>query len=260
MTTTIAVLNQKGGVGKTTLAVNLATAAHLDGRKTLLVDLDRQGSSLDWGAQRREGSKLEGLSVVKVDKALRGPHFREIIDGRDVVIFDGPPRLGEFIRAAAALVDIVLIPIQPAAFDLWAAAETLEDLAQADQIRAELGREPVRRLFVMNRVVKGTLFATEVPKAIGEAGTLAKTSIHQRAAYVRTVAEGESVLTQRLDPAAADEILELYREIFPDASIAVSAKKPATKSTSKTTAKSTKVSPTKTTKSTKSTARKKGAT
>jgi chromosome partitioning protein len=255
MTTTIAVLNQKGGVGKTTLAVNLATAAHLDGRKTLLVDLDRQGSSLDWGAQRREGSKLQGLSVVKVDKALRGPHFRELIDGRDVVIFDGPPRLGEFIRAAASLVDVVLIPLQPAAFDLWAAAETLEDLAQADQIRSELGREPVRRLFVMNRVVKGTLFATEVPKAIGEAGTLAKTSIHQRAAYVRTVAEGESVLTQKLDPQAADEILELYREIFPDASITTSSK--STKTTKE--AKKTSSKSSKTTKTTKSAARKKGA-
>jgi chromosome partitioning protein len=255
MTTTIAVLNQKGGVGKTTLAVNLATAAHLDGRKTLLVDLDRQGSSLDWGAQRREGSKLQGLSVVKVDKALRGPHFRELIDGRDVVIFDGPPRLGEFIRAAAALVDVVLIPIQPSAVDLWAAAETLEDLAQADQIRSELGREPVRRLFVMNRVVKGTLFANEVPKAIGEAGTLAKTSIHQRSAYVRTVAEGESVLTQRLDPQATEEILELYREIFPDASIATSSKSTKTKSTK--TTKATKKSTS--SKSTKSTARKKGA-
>jgi chromosome partitioning protein len=252
MTTTIAVLNQKGGVGKTTLAVNLATAAHLDGRKTLLVDLDRQGSSLDWGAQRREGSKLQGLSVVKVDKALRGPHFRELIDGRDVVIFDGPPRLGEFIRAAASLVDVVLIPLQPAAFDLWAAAETLEDLAQADQIRSELGREPVRRLFVMNRVVKGTLFATEVPKAIGEAGTLAKTSIHQRAAYVRTVAEGESVLTQKLDPQAAEEILELYREIFPDASITTSSK--STKTT-----KEAKKTSSKSSKTTKNAARKKGA-
>jgi len=252
MTITLSVLNQKGGVGKTTLAVNLATAAHLDGRKTLLVDLDRQGSSLDWGAQRREGSKLQGLSVVKVDKALRGPHFRELIDGRDVVIFDGPPRLGEFIRAAASLVDVVLIPLQPAAFDLWAAAETLEDLAQADQIRSELGREPVRRLFVMNRVVKGTLFATEVPKAIGEAGTLAKTSIHQRAAYVRTVAEGESVLTQKLDPQAAEEILELYREIFPDASITTSSK--STKTT-----KEAKKTSSKRSKTTKSAARKKGA-
>ncbi|HRI70412.1 MAG TPA: ParA family partition ATPase [Polyangium sp.] len=214
MTITIAVLNQKGGVGKTTLAVNLAAAAHLDGQKTLLVDLDRQGSALDWGAQRREGSKLQGLGVVKVDKALRAPHFRELTDGRDVVILDGPPRLGEFIRAAAVLTDVVVMPIQPGAFDLWAASETIADLDHADEIRAEFGREKVRRLFVMNRVVKGTLFSVEAPKALEETGTLAKTVIHQRAAYVRTVAEGESVLTQRLDPHAVDEILALYREIF----------------------------------------------
>ncbi len=179
------------------------------------MDLDRQGSSLDWGAQRRDGSKLEGLAVVKVDRALRAPHFRELTEGRDVVVLDGPPRLGEFIRAAAVLCDVVLIPVQPGAFDLWAASETLEDLAQADQIRAELQREPVRRLFVLNRAIKGTTLALQAPKALAETGTLAKTVIYQRTAYARTAADGEAVVSQKIDQQAADEILALYRKIMP---------------------------------------------
>lgn len=114
---TIAVLNQKGGVGKTTIATNLAAAAWLDGRRTLLIDLDRQGLALDWYAARAEGSKLSGLAAVKVDKALAVPRFREITVGYDVVILDGPPRLGDVTRSAAVAADTVLVPVQPGPFD-----------------------------------------------------------------------------------------------------------------------------------------------
>jgi cellulose biosynthesis protein BcsQ len=64
---TVAVLQQKGGSGKTTLAVNLAAAAHLEGRPTLVVDMDRQASAFDWSAARKDGSTLDGLAVVKAD-------------------------------------------------------------------------------------------------------------------------------------------------------------------------------------------------
>src|SRR6266545_854620 len=106
MLTTIAVLNQKGGVGKTTLATNLAAASHLKGRRTLLIDMDRQGSALDWSAARLEGSKLAGLAVVKLDKALALPRFREITEGYEVVFLDGPPRLGDITRSAAVAADV----------------------------------------------------------------------------------------------------------------------------------------------------------
>ena len=75
---TIAVLNQKGGVGKSTLSTNLAAAAHLKGKRSLVVDLDAQGSAFDWYAARAEGSELAGLAVVKADRALSLSRFREI--------------------------------------------------------------------------------------------------------------------------------------------------------------------------------------
>lgn len=209
---TIAVLNQKGGVGKTSLATNLAAAAHLEGLRTLVVDMDRQGSALDWSAARAEGSKLAGLTVVKADKALAVPRFREMARGYDVVILDGPPRIGDVTRSAACAADVVVIPVQPGPFDLWAASETLELLDAADAIREELGRRKVRRLFVLNRASTGTVLAREAPGVLKQHGELAGV-VHQRIAFPEASAVGESVLTVEPDGAASTEIRHLFRII-----------------------------------------------
>ena len=132
---TIAVLNQKGGTGKTTVSANLAAAAHLAGKRTLVLDLDRQGSAFDWYSARGEGSKLDGLSVVRTDKALSVPKFRELSRGYDVVVCDGPPRLGDVTRSAAVAADVVVIPLRAGPLDWWAASETIEVLDSADEIR-----------------------------------------------------------------------------------------------------------------------------
>src|SRR5580658_4323246 len=123
---TVAVLQQKGGSGKTTLAINLAAAAHLEGARALVVDMDRQASAFDWSAARRDGSPLDGLAVVRADKAMALPRFKEIARGYDYVFLDGPPRLGDVTQSAAVAADVAVMPIQPGPFDFWAVAETLE--------------------------------------------------------------------------------------------------------------------------------------
>jgi chromosome partitioning protein len=211
---TIAVLNQKGGVGKTTLATNLASAAHLEGQRTLLIDMDRQGTALDWSTARGEGSKLEGLATVKVDKALAIPRFREVSAGYDVVLLDGPARLGDVTRSAAVAADVALIPVQPGQFDLWACEETLKVLADADAIRAELGRAPVRRLFVVSRAMARTVLAQEAPKVLAEKGEVSKVVIHNRIAFTEAQTTGESVLTMQPKGPAASEIRALYKSLI----------------------------------------------
>ena len=206
---TFAVLNQKGGAGKTTIATNVAAAAHLDKKRTLLVDLDVQSSSLDWFHARKEGSSLDGLAVVKADLALALSRFREIGKGYDVVILDGPPRISDVTRAAAIAADVVLVPIQPSSLDFWAAKSTVDLLDEADGLRAELGRPKVRRLFVINRAITNSALARSAPAAFDRRELAA--CLHQRVAFPEACELGESVLTTEPKSEAAVEVLRLWK-------------------------------------------------
>ena len=210
---TVAVLQQKGGCGKTTLAINLAAAAHLEGHRTLVVDMDRQASAFDWSAARVDGSRLEGLVVVKADRALALPRFREIARGFHYVFLDGPPRLGDVTQSAAVAADVVVLPIQPGPFDFWAVAETLESLDHADQIREQLGRGPVRRVFVVNRSSVNTKLARDAERELCAANGELAGSVRQRIAFAEAAARGESVLTMDAAAPAALEIRRLWRTL-----------------------------------------------
>lgn len=208
---TISVLNQKGGAGKTTLATNLAAAAHLAGRRTALLDLDRQGSAFDWYSARADGSKLDGLAVARADKALSLPKFRELARGAEVVVCDGPPRLGDVTRAAAVAADVVVIPLRPGGYDLWACDETLELLNSADEIRALAGQGNVPRIFVLNGAATRTRVFAQVADALAkEQRKVCPVVIHNRTAFAASVPFGESVLTMFAGSEAAREIAELY--------------------------------------------------
>lgn len=211
---TVAVLNQKGGVGKSTLATNIAAAAHLSGRRTILLDLDTQGNAFDWYNARREGSRLEGLTVARADKALDLRKFRELSKGFDVAVCDGPARLGDITRAAAVAADVVVIPLRPGFFDWWASAETIDLMDSADMIRTELNRQPVRRLFVINGATKNTLIARQAHDAIAGAGGEAfPEPVTNRKTYGTVTEHGESVFTAGDDSGAIAEMTRLWEAI-----------------------------------------------
>jgi chromosome partitioning protein len=104
----IGVLNQKGGVGKTTLSVNIAAALALSGKRTLLIDADPQGSALDWQSIR-QGDTL--FPVVGMAKPTLHKDVPELTSGYDHAIIDGPPRVNELARSAIMASD--LVPVQP---------------------------------------------------------------------------------------------------------------------------------------------------
>lgn len=214
---TIAVLHQKGGSGKTLLSVCLASAAHLDGLRTVLIDTDAQASSLTWGAERAEGSRLEGITVAlavsRSDRKVAPARFRELTAGYDVAIIDGPAREGGITRSAATFADIVLVPIAPGPTDFWSVQDTIQSIDGADETRAELGRPPVRRCFVVNAARLGSVLAREAQAEIeANLGEFVGV-IHHRVSLPSALSRGETVLTLPVATEAAAEITRLWRTL-----------------------------------------------
>ena len=107
MSKTIAVLNQKGGAGKTTIATNLAHGLLLDGFRVLLVDADPQGSLRDWN----EVNGGEVVSVVGLDRESLAKDLTAVSTGYDYVVIDGAPQIAKLSAAAVKAADLVLIPV-----------------------------------------------------------------------------------------------------------------------------------------------------
>lgn len=207
---TIAVMNQKGGVGKTTLAINLAAAAHLAGLRCLVIDLDEQASAFKWYQERESESALSGLVVLRSGKLIRSK-FAEMGRGYDFVVLDCPPRLDDFSLSAALAADACVVPVTPGPFDLWATGESLEVLDKADEIRSHHGLTQLRRLFVVNQADARTGLALEAQAVLKDVGELLGV-VHQRVAFKRTANRGESVIGAA-DRAAEAEVLAVYKNL-----------------------------------------------
>lgn len=208
----ISLLNQKGGVGKTTMAVHLATELARRGASVLLIDADPQGSALDW-ASAREGDSL--FPVIGLPKPTLHKEIPAIARNYDHVIIDGAPRVNELARSAILASDAVLIPIAPGALDIWAAGEILDLVAQASVFN-----ENLKSAFLVNLKIRNTAIGTATEKALAGLDTpVLATHIHRRVAYAEAAAAGASV--QELEPTGpaarelrklADEILKLKTE------------------------------------------------
>ena len=136
----VALLNQKGGVGKTTLALHLAGQWAEQGRRVVLIDADPQELSASIGPSSAPRKACQGCSgVVGLAREHRSIAKRlELARDADHVIIDGPPRVAGLMRSALIAADLVLIPAQPSPFDGWASGEMLKLIAEARIFRPEL--------------------------------------------------------------------------------------------------------------------------
>lgn len=196
MAIVIGVLAQKGGVGKSTLAVSLAVAHQQAGGQAVVIDLDPQRSAVVWGHLRGDDAPLViESSAPQLERQLRTVQR----EGADLVVIDGPPRGGGGAAEAARLADLVLIPCRPSALDLNALPATLTVTA---------GK---RSAVVLNCCPPFGSWTAEASEAIDVIGAdRCPVTLGQRIAHARSVTSGRTA--QELEPRseAAAELTRLY--------------------------------------------------
>lgn len=219
MALTIAVVQQKGGSGKTTLTINLAAAACLErelkgGHRTLILDIDPQASAADWRLTVPPESPLQELEVKTWPKALNVPTFDSLTADFDYVFIDCPGRGDALANTAAALADVVLVPLQPGALDFYATERTLAGVDLADDLGKGFRRRAPLRLIVLNRVPQGTQLAKEAEEGLKTAGLKVVGTVYQRVAFGMATLRGESVFTFNASAKlAAADIAKLWRAV-----------------------------------------------
>ncbi|CEE60310.1 CobQ/CobB/MinD/ParA nucleotide binding domain protein [Xanthomonas citri pv. citri] len=182
----VGLLNQKGGVGKTTLSVNLAAALARNGERVLLIDADPQGSALDWAAAR-EGEPL--FSVVGFPRPTVHKEIGQLGQGYDHIVIDGPPRVTDLARSAIMAADVVLIPVQPSPYDIWAADEVVKLIEEA-----RVYKDGLKAAFVVNRKIVNTAIGRDVGEALAAYPVPAlAASVTQRVIFAEAAAQGRAV-------------------------------------------------------------------
>lgn len=183
MTFVIAVVNPKGGCGKSTIAVNLAAGLQKAGLKTALADMDRQKSALGWARLRAE--RIDGLAVLDWTKEVG-----KVPKSVQRLVVDCPASIrGKGVREVIDEADALVVPLLPSAFDLDATVKFLGKLNDAKAVRK--GKKPV--CVVLNRHRQRSVEATDAREKLLEAGVDHVATVSDRSAFPRLAAQGGSV-------------------------------------------------------------------
>lgn len=201
----ITVAQQKGGSGKTTVTVNLATALLAQGKSVALLDTDPQGSLGKWFMKRVE-TYGDDPNLLFSTATAWGINYelRSLSSKVDVVIVDTPPKADSDLRPALRAADLVLVPLSASHVDIWATQDVI-DLAD---------RASKRTYIVMNRTRSGTKLGAEVLEAVKELDAeVLDTSLGNRVVFAESLGRGLGAIESQKRSAAAAEVQSLAKEV-----------------------------------------------
>lgn len=207
----VVVANAKGGVGKSTITCNLATAAALEGKKVLIIDADPQQSSMSFRALR-EDNLISATSLTKatINKDIGG------FDNFDMVFVDVGGKNDDTLRSAicAAEKGILLIPLTPSDFDFWGTEDTFKILQQA-RVYFDIKAYAVLNQVLPNKQIKITEETLKTLKEVAPESNIEilDTMLYSRITYKKSIGVGKGVLEYEPNGKAAKEINNLYSEI-----------------------------------------------
>lgn len=194
----VSLLSNKGGAGKTTLSINLAIAAVLDGKQVALIDLDPQGSAASWGDSREdEAPAVVSIQPSRLDKVLEAAQD----SGADLAVIDTAPHSEAAALQSARASELCLVPVRPAILDLRAINFTID----------MLNLTKAKGAIVLNAVPTAGL-AIDAEAALKEIGVpLVPVKLAQRVAYMHALTMGQGVQEYESSGKAALEVLQLYK-------------------------------------------------
>jgi chromosome partitioning protein len=206
MSLVISFLNQKGGVGKSTLSINVAACLSLFKQNVLLIDADKQGTTSTWASLRNE----TGFQVVSMSRENMALDALKLASNFDLTIIDGPPQAEAISRSCIVASDLVVVPIEPGGASLWSSNLTIRQIKEAKELK-----QTIKSGFVVSRKIGSTILGRDARSMVIDAGiAIFRTEIEQRVAYAEALTMGKTIFEWSDRSSAAKEIQTLTYELM----------------------------------------------
>lgn len=206
----ISIVNQKGGVGKTTISINVAGELAHRGAKVLLIDADKQNSASTWAS----GNADCPFQVANMAHPNFARDALKMAENFDFVVIDGPPHADEISRSAIAAADFVLMPLEPGSMSAWSTNLTAHQIAQAKEFKPQL-----KAAFLVSRQLTNTIIGRQAPEILKSSLnsneiSLLESVVHNRVPFSEATTMCKTI--RKHDPLskACDEIVALTDEVL----------------------------------------------